>query len=106
VPVCNPNTHIEEDFVFLSCAWVSYRRFESLRLRQQPMKAVSAAILTGGLTPGEVAAAGMMLGIVRLALGVASLIGKRARIDSAVGQAGFTNFRVMRSLSPMASYFV
>jgi hypothetical protein len=31
------------------------------------MKAISAVILTGGLRPGEVAAAGMMIGILLLA---------------------------------------
>ena len=34
--------------------------FYGLPLPVQPMKAISAVILTGGLRPGEVAAAGMM----------------------------------------------
>ena len=36
--------------------------FYGLPLPVQPMKAVSAVILTGGLTPGEVAAAGVIIG--------------------------------------------
>jgi hypothetical protein len=36
--------------------------FYGLPLPVQPMKAISAVILTGGLRPGEVAAAGMMIG--------------------------------------------
>jgi hypothetical protein len=43
--------------------------FYGLPLPVQPMKAVSAVILTDGLRPGEVAAAGMMLGMVLVLLG-------------------------------------
>jgi hypothetical protein len=53
--------------------------FYGLPLSVQPMKAVSAVILTDGLRPGEVAAAGMMLGIVLLVLGTTGLIGRFAR---------------------------
>src|SRR5262249_59798976 len=52
--------------------------FYGLPLPGQPMKAVSAVILTGGLRPGEVAA-GIMLGIVLLVLGVTGWIGRLAR---------------------------
>src|ERR1700720_4525066 len=44
--------------------------FYGLPLPVQPMKAVSAVILTDGLRPAEVAAAGMMLGLVLLVLGM------------------------------------
>jgi MFS superfamily sulfate permease-like transporter len=54
--------------------------FYGLPLPVQPMKAVSAVILTGGLRPGEVAAAGMMIGVVLLVLGVTGLIGRLARV--------------------------
>jgi MFS superfamily sulfate permease-like transporter len=53
--------------------------FYGLPLPVQPMKAVSAVILTDGLRPGEVAAAGMMLGVVLLVLGTTELIGRLAR---------------------------
>src|SRR5436190_19433399 len=43
--------------------------FYGLPLPVQPMKAVSAVILTDGLKPGEVAAAGMILGMILLVLG-------------------------------------
>jgi hypothetical protein len=46
-----------------------------LPLPVQPMKAISAVILTGGLRPGEVAAAGMIIGVVLLVLGAASSVG-------------------------------
>src|SRR5947208_8663066 len=49
--------------------------FYGLPIPVQPMKAVSAVILTGGLRPGEVAAAGMILGIVLLVLGATGAIG-------------------------------
>jgi MFS superfamily sulfate permease-like transporter len=53
--------------------------FYGLPLPVQPMKAVSAVILTGGLRPGEVAAAGMMIGVILLVLGITGLIGRLAR---------------------------
>src|ERR1700720_3627977 len=49
---------------------ISTGLFYGLPLPVQPMKAVSAVILTDGLKPGEVAAAGMMLGLVLLGLGI------------------------------------
>src|SRR5271170_2713601 len=54
--------------------------FYGLPLPVQPMKAVSAVILTGGLRSGEVAAAGMMLGLVLLVLGITRWIGRLARM--------------------------
>jgi Molybdate transporter of MFS superfamily len=54
--------------------------FYALPLPVQPMKAVSAVILTDGLRPGEVAAAGLMLGLVLLVLGVTGWIGRLARM--------------------------
>jgi MFS superfamily sulfate permease-like transporter len=59
---------------------ISTGLFYSLPIPVQPMKAVSAVILTGGLRPGEVAAAGMMLGVVLLVLGVTGWIGRLARV--------------------------
>jgi MFS superfamily sulfate permease-like transporter len=53
--------------------------FYGLPLPVQPMKAVSAVILTGGLRPGEVAAAGMIMGVVLLVLGATGWIGRLAR---------------------------
>jgi MFS superfamily sulfate permease-like transporter len=53
--------------------------FYGLPLPVQPMKAVSAVILTGGLRPGEVAAAGMMIGVILLVLGITGWIGRLAR---------------------------
>jgi MFS superfamily sulfate permease-like transporter len=58
---------------------ISTGLFYGLPLPVQPMKAVSAVILTGGLTPGEVAAAGVIMGVVLLVLGTTGLIGKLAR---------------------------
>ena len=58
---------------------ISTGLFYGLPLPVQPMKAVSAVILTGGLRPGEVAAAGMMIGVVLLVLGVTGWIGRLAR---------------------------
>jgi len=52
--------------------------FYGLPLPVQPMKAISAVILTGGLRPGEVAA-GVMIGVVLLGLGITGWIGRLAR---------------------------
>ena len=54
--------------------------FYGLPMPVQPMKAVSAVILTDGLRPGEVAAAGMMRGVVMLVLGATGAIGRFARL--------------------------
>jgi MFS superfamily sulfate permease-like transporter len=59
---------------------ISTGLFYSLPIPVQPMKAVSAVILTGGLRPGEVAAAGMMLGVVLLVLAITGWIGRLARM--------------------------
>ena len=59
---------------------VSTGLFYGLPLPVQPMKAISAVILTGGLRPGEIAAAGIMIGIVLLILGTTGLIGRLARV--------------------------
>src|SRR6516164_5900415 len=53
--------------------------FYGLPLPVQPMKAISAVILTGGLRPGEVAAAGIMIGVVLLVLGITGWIGRLSR---------------------------
>jgi MFS superfamily sulfate permease-like transporter len=42
------------------------------------MKAISAVILTGGLSPGEVAAAGIMTGVILLVLGITGWITRLA----------------------------
>src|SRR6266478_7037165 len=54
--------------------------FYGLPMPVQPMKAVSAVILTDGLRPGEVAAAGMMLGVVLVVLGATGAIARFARL--------------------------
>src|ERR1700757_2482786 len=59
---------------------ISTGLFYGLPIPVQPMKAVSAVILADGLKPGEVAAAGMMLGIVLLVLGTTGWIGRLARL--------------------------
>ncbi len=58
---------------------VSTGLFYGLPIPVQPMKAISAVILTGGLTPGEVDAAGVIIGVVLLVLGTTGLIGRLAR---------------------------
>jgi predicted benzoate:H+ symporter BenE len=54
--------------------------FYGLPLPVQPMKAISAVILTGGLRPGEVAAAGIIMGLALLVLGITGWIGRLARV--------------------------
>ena len=46
----------------------------------QPMKAVSAVLLTGQLSPGTTSAAALVLGVLLLVLGATGLIGKVARL--------------------------
>jgi predicted benzoate:H+ symporter BenE len=53
--------------------------FFALPLAVQPMKAVSAVLLTGGLGPGELVATGFVTGAVLLVLGATGAIGRVAR---------------------------
>jgi hypothetical protein len=54
--------------------------FYGLPIPVQPMKAVSAVILTDGLRAGEVAGAGLILGVVLVGLGATGAIGRVARL--------------------------
>lgn len=54
--------------------------FYGLPMAVQPMKSVSAVMLTGHLTPGATAAAGLVIGAVLLLLGVTGLIARVARL--------------------------
>src|SRR3954452_18726628 len=58
---------------------ISTGLFYGLPLPVQPMKAISAVILTNGLRPGEVAAAGILIGLVLLVLGITGWISRLAR---------------------------
>ena len=50
-----------------------------LPMAVQPMKAISAVLLTGQLAPGAVAAAGLVVGAVLLLLGATGLIARPRR---------------------------
>ena len=54
----------------------------------QPMKAVSAVIVTSGLPPGAVAATGLLLGVILLGLGLSGAIDRMARAIPASVIAG------------------
>jgi hypothetical protein len=58
---------------------ISTGLFYGLPLPVQPMKAISAVILTHGLRPGEVAAAGILIGSLLLVLGITGWISHLAR---------------------------
>jgi len=64
--------------------------FYGLPLPVQPMKAVSAVILTNGLRPGEIAAAGLLMGALLFALSVTGAIGRVARFIPQSVSAGLT----------------
>src|ERR1700749_2232683 len=53
---------------------ISTGLYYGLPLPVQPMKAISAVILTGGLRAGEIAAAGIMIGGVLLVLGASGWV--------------------------------
>jgi predicted benzoate:H+ symporter BenE len=61
---------------FLVAAGLAY----GIPVAVQPMKAVSAVLLTGGLGPGELVATGLVTGAVLLALGMTDAIGRVARV--------------------------
>ena len=55
--------------------------FYGLPMAVQPMKAVSAVLVTGQVGPGEVAAAGIALGLILLVLAATGTIGWLARVS-------------------------
>jgi predicted benzoate:H+ symporter BenE len=60
--------------------YVASGLFYRLPIPVQPMKAVSAVLITGGLSAGEVAAAGLCLGLILLVLAVTGAIAWFARL--------------------------
>jgi MFS superfamily sulfate permease-like transporter len=54
--------------------------FYGLPMAVQPMKAISAVLVTGQVGPGEVAAAGLVLGLVLIVLAATGSIGWLARV--------------------------
>src|SRR5215213_9897512 len=54
--------------------------FYGLPMAVQPMKAISAVLLTGQLTPDATAAAGLVVGAVLLLLGATGVIARVARL--------------------------
>jgi predicted benzoate:H+ symporter BenE len=54
--------------------------FYGLPMAVQPMKAISALIVTGQVGPGEIAAAGLLLGATLLVLGLTGTVGWLARV--------------------------
>ena len=61
-------------------SFVASGLFYGLPMAVQPMKAVSAVLLTGQLAPGALAAAGLVVGAVLLLLGATGLIGRLAKL--------------------------
>ena len=53
--------------------------FYRLPIPVQPMKAVAAVMLTSGLTPGAIAASGLLIGVALLALAATGVIARLAR---------------------------
>ncbi|HEX6114482.1 MAG TPA: putative sulfate/molybdate transporter [Geminicoccaceae bacterium] len=60
--------------------YVATGLFYRLPIPVQPMKAVSAVLITSGLSAGEIAAAGLCLGLILLVLAMTGAIGRFARI--------------------------
>jgi MFS superfamily sulfate permease-like transporter len=60
--------------------YVATGLFYRLPFPVQPMKAVSAVLIASGLSAGEIAAAGLCLGVILLVLGATGAIGRFARI--------------------------
>jgi len=60
---------------YIFCGW-----FYRIPMAVQPMKAASAAVLTYKLTPGEVAAGGLVIGLLLLLLGLTGVVDLISRI--------------------------
>ncbi|MDX5446027.1 MAG: putative sulfate/molybdate transporter [Zoogloeaceae bacterium] len=66
-------------FFGFGLALIAAGLFYGVPMAVQPMKAVSAALLTSGLSPAEVAMAGLLIGAVFLVLGLSGGVGWVAR---------------------------
>src|SRR6476659_4522815 len=62
--------------------------FYGLPMAVQPMKAISAVLVTGQVGPGEVAAAGLVLGLILIVLAATGSIGWLARVIPRAVSAG------------------
>lgn len=60
-------------------SFIAAGMFYGLPMAVQPMKAISAVLVTGQLTPAATAAAGLMIGAILLFLGATGLIGRVSR---------------------------
>lgn len=60
--------------------YVASGLFYAIPMAVQPMKAVSAVLVTGQVGPGEIAAAGVLLGATLLILGATGAVGWLARV--------------------------
>lgn len=60
---------------YIFCGW-----FYRIPMAVQPMKAASAAVLAYGLTPGEMAAGGILIGLILLVLGLTGVMNIISRI--------------------------
>lgn len=70
--------------------------FYAIPIAVQPMKAVTAALLTSGLSPSEVATAGVLTGLALLILGLSGAVGWLAR---AIPQSVTTGLQLGLGLS-------
>ena len=66
--------------VSFGLVYVASGLYYRLPIPVQPMKAVSAVLITSGLSAGEIAAAGLCLGLILLVLAVSGAIGRFARV--------------------------
>ncbi|HEX3010585.1 MAG TPA: putative sulfate/molybdate transporter, partial [Syntrophomonadaceae bacterium] len=73
-------------FIMFGVMYLFTGWYYRLPIPVQPMKVIGAAILAYHLTPGEVAASGILIGISLLLLGTSNIVDKLAR---------FTPFSVM-----------
>jgi len=60
---------------YIFCGW-----FYRIPMAVQPMKAASAAVLTYGITPAELAAGGLVMGLLLLLLGLTGIVDLISRI--------------------------
>ena len=75
-------------FVGFGAFYITSGLFYGLPMAVQPMKAVSAVLVTGQVGPGEVAAAGIALGLILLVLAATGSIGWLARVSPQSVSAG------------------
>nr|MBP7299736.1 putative sulfate/molybdate transporter [Methanoculleus sp.] len=71
VAIVSPDVNISHFFLFLAAWFIIAGLYYRLPIPIEPMKAIGAIVIAGGLSQGEIVASGLIVGALFLVLGLA-----------------------------------